>query len=158
MEVPKRQNELRPAGSRRIERKPSRTPPEASWRLLGVLTSRPAEQLHPCWAEIRPGPVGVTSVVLCNGRLPVNFRYAPSATEIAWRRNMSRRASDCALERLRVSMLRLADLPAVLNSSFSAALILRTAFYGVYPCRIRLRYLVEDRHGHFGGRACRGQR
>jgi hypothetical protein len=27
-----------------------------------------------------------------------------------------------------------------------------------HPCRIRLRYLVEDRHGHFGGRAWRGER
>jgi len=32
------------------------------------------------------------SVVFCKGRLPANFRYAPLATEIARRRNMSRRA------------------------------------------------------------------
>jgi hypothetical protein len=30
--------------------------------------------------------------VFCKGRLPANFRYAPLATEIARRRNMSRRA------------------------------------------------------------------
>jgi len=35
----------------------------------------------------------VTSVVLCNRRLPVNFRYALLATEIARRCNMSRRAN-----------------------------------------------------------------
>jgi hypothetical protein len=34
----------------------------------------------------------VTSVVLSNGRLPVSFRYAPLATEIARHCNMSRRA------------------------------------------------------------------
>ena len=33
---------------------------------------------------------GVTNVVLYNRRLPVNFRYAPFATEIARRCNMSR--------------------------------------------------------------------
>jgi hypothetical protein len=35
---------------------------------------------------------GSKSVVLCNRRLPVNFRYALLATEIARRCNMSRRA------------------------------------------------------------------
>jgi hypothetical protein len=35
----------------------------------------------------------VKSVVLCNRRLPVNFRYALLATEIARRCNMSRRAN-----------------------------------------------------------------
>jgi hypothetical protein len=34
----------------------------------------------------------VTSVVLCKRRLPCDFRYAPFATEVLWRRNMSRRA------------------------------------------------------------------
>jgi hypothetical protein len=34
----------------------------------------------------------VTSVALCNRRRPVDFRYAPLATEDAWRCNMSRRA------------------------------------------------------------------
>ena len=38
------------------------------------------------------GPDRVKSVVLCNRRLPVNFRYALLATEIARRCNMSRRA------------------------------------------------------------------
>ena len=33
----------------------------------------------------------VTSIVLADRRLPVNFRYAPFATEIARRFNMSRR-------------------------------------------------------------------
>jgi len=28
----------------------------------------------------------------CNRRLPVNFRYAPLATEVVWQRNMSLRA------------------------------------------------------------------
>ena len=32
----------------------------------------------------------VTSVALCNRRRPVDFRYAPFATEDAWRCNMSR--------------------------------------------------------------------
>jgi hypothetical protein len=40
----------------------------------------------------RKSPFRVKSVVLCNSRLPVNFRYALLATEIARRRNMSRRA------------------------------------------------------------------
>jgi len=35
-----------------------------------------------------PGLLGVTSVVFCNMRLPVNFRYAPLAIEIARRCNM----------------------------------------------------------------------
>jgi len=35
------------------------------------------------------------SAVLCNRRLPVNFRYALLATEIARRCNMSRRGPDC---------------------------------------------------------------
>ena len=34
----------------------------------------------------------VTGVALCKRRLPVNFRYAPIATEVSWRCNMSRRA------------------------------------------------------------------
>jgi hypothetical protein len=38
-------------------------------------------------------PNGVESVVLGNGRLPVNFRYALVATEAARRCNMSRRAN-----------------------------------------------------------------
>jgi hypothetical protein len=33
------------------------------------------------------------SVVLCNSRRPVGFRYAPFATEDALRGNMSRRAN-----------------------------------------------------------------
>jgi hypothetical protein len=41
--------------------------------------------------------VGVTSVVLCNRPLPVDFRYAPLATEIAWRCNMSRWAKSRSL-------------------------------------------------------------
>ena len=35
------------------------------------------------------------SVALYNRRLPVNFRYAPLATEVVWRCNMSRRARLC---------------------------------------------------------------
>jgi hypothetical protein len=35
----------------------------------------------------------VMSVVLCKRRLPVNFRYAPFATEFVSRCNMSRRAN-----------------------------------------------------------------
>ena len=35
----------------------------------------------------------VTSVALCNRRRPIDFRYAPFATEDAWRCNMSRRAN-----------------------------------------------------------------
>ena len=38
----------------------------------------------------RDVPFRVTSVALFNRRLPVNFRYAPLATEIARRGNMSR--------------------------------------------------------------------
>ena len=33
------------------------------------------------------------SVVLCNRRRPVDFRYAPLATDGTWRCNMSRRAT-----------------------------------------------------------------
>jgi hypothetical protein len=40
-------------------------------------------------AEGLSGPVGVTSVALRNRRLPLNFRYAPSATEVVRRRKMS---------------------------------------------------------------------
>ena len=38
--------------------------------------------------------VAVKSVVLCNRQLPVNFRYALLATEIARRCNMSRKANN----------------------------------------------------------------
>jgi hypothetical protein len=39
------------------------------------------------------GPYRVTSVAPCNRRLPVNFRYAPLATEVVCRRNMSLRTN-----------------------------------------------------------------
>jgi hypothetical protein len=35
-------------------------------------------------------PLRVESAALCNGRSPVDVRYVPLATEIAWRCNMSR--------------------------------------------------------------------
>jgi hypothetical protein len=40
-------------------------------------------------ANARLMSAGATSLVLCNRRLPINFRYAPFATEIARRCNMS---------------------------------------------------------------------
>jgi hypothetical protein len=48
-------------------------------------------RVHP--KQVADVRVGVKNVVLCNRRLPVNFRYALLATEIARRCNMSRRAS-----------------------------------------------------------------
>src|ERR1700746_1323302 len=47
----------------------------------------------------------VTSVALCNTRLFVNFRYAPFATEVLWRCNMSRRAISGQLRQQRTSQL-----------------------------------------------------
>jgi hypothetical protein len=54
----------------------------------------------------------VTSVVLCNRRLPVNFRFAPFATGLMSRCNMSRRAR-CRLMR-RSTLLHIALIPASL--------------------------------------------
>jgi hypothetical protein len=48
------------------------------------------------FADIGEGPDWVTSVVLCNRRWPVDFRYAPFVTEVVRRYNMSRRAN-CGL-------------------------------------------------------------
>jgi hypothetical protein len=36
--------------------------------------------------------LGITIVAPCDRQLPVNFRYAPLATEVVWRCNMSLRA------------------------------------------------------------------
>ena len=35
----------------------------------------------------------ITSVALCYRRRPVDFRFAPFATEVVWRCNMSRKAT-----------------------------------------------------------------
>jgi hypothetical protein len=45
------------------------------------------------FAPCRGSPLGVKSVALFNRRLPVDVHYTPSATEIARRCNMSRRAN-----------------------------------------------------------------
>jgi hypothetical protein len=44
---------------------------------------------------------GVKSVVLCNRRLPVNFRSTSLATEIARRRNMTRWGQQATFDRHR---------------------------------------------------------
>ena len=57
--------------------------------------------------QIARGLLWVTSVALCNKRRPIDFRYAPLATKVAWRlqyvangmdrpRSRPQRLSECA--------------------------------------------------------------
>jgi hypothetical protein len=60
-------------------------------------------------------PLRVISVALCNRRRPVDFRFAPFATEVAWRCNMSRRGQ--CTKSLRSSPLRGGKSRGVRNRS-----------------------------------------
>jgi hypothetical protein len=45
-------------------------------------------------AKKRLGPKWVMSVILCDGRRPVDFRYSPLATGVVWRRKKFRCANN----------------------------------------------------------------